>query len=47
MPSRVERDSVIGLRLQRLLIRLLPHDDLVLMTQHSSFPSRASVSCVA
>ncbi|MDD9362544.1 MAG: hypothetical protein PV344_06450 [Anaplasma sp.] len=23
------------------------HNDLVLMTQHSSFPSRASVPCVA
>ncbi|MDD9361906.1 MAG: hypothetical protein PV344_03160, partial [Anaplasma sp.] len=23
------------------------HKDLVLMTQHSSFPSRASVTCVA
>ncbi|MDD9362707.1 MAG: hypothetical protein PV344_07275 [Anaplasma sp.] len=40
----MERNTVIGPRSHRLLES---HDDLVLMTQHSSFPSRASVPCVA
>ncbi|MDD9363095.1 MAG: hypothetical protein PV344_09245 [Anaplasma sp.] len=47
----MERDSVIGPRSHRLLIRfscsLVTQRPIFLVTQHSSFPSRASVPCVA
>ncbi|MDD9361708.1 MAG: hypothetical protein PV344_02125 [Anaplasma sp.] len=46
----MERDSVIGPGSHRLLIAshaLESHNDLVLMTPHSLFSSRASVPCLA
>ncbi|MDD9362618.1 MAG: hypothetical protein PV344_06830 [Anaplasma sp.] len=50
MPLRVERDSVIKPRSHPFSFAshaLESHNDLVLMTQHPSFPSRASVPCIA
>ncbi|MDD9361646.1 MAG: hypothetical protein PV344_01815 [Anaplasma sp.] len=46
----MERDSVIGpvhIAFSFASHALESHNDLVLMRQHPSFPSRANVPCVA